>query len=157
MPRPLHSKLGPVLVTTALAGLLAAGCGSDSSKSTSTTASTPTITKTAFVTKANAICAAGNKVVNAANSKLGQNPTRPQVLAVVRSVDIPSIQGQITAIRALGVPSGDEATVSKFLGLAQTDLDKVKANPLLLTSDTDPFADFAKVAHPYGLTQCDAA
>jgi hypothetical protein len=41
-----------------------------------------------------------------------------------------------------------------MLNLAQADLDKVKSNPLLLASNTSPFADFASVAHPYGITEC---
>ena len=65
------------------------------------------------------------------------------------------IQTQIDQVKALGAPSGDEATVSNFLGLAQADLNKLKSDPTILhAGKSDPFADFAKVAHPYGLTAC---
>lgn len=120
------------------------GCGS----------SKPAITKTAFLTKANAICTQGNKVTNAAGSKLGSNPTKAQVIALVKTTYVPSIQGSITSIRALGAPAGDKATVTSMINLAQADLNKVKSNPLLLLSNKSPFADFAAVAHPYGLTAC---
>ena len=70
----------------------------------------------------------------------------------MKGIYVPSIQAQITAIKALGVPSGEETTVTNMLGLAQADLEKIKADPALIA--TDAFADFAKVAHPYGLTAC---
>jgi hypothetical protein len=117
-----------VLVASLAVALAAAGCGGDNSDSTSTA----TITKTEFVAKANAVCAAGNKA-------------KPSVA---------NIQGQIDSVRALGAPSGDEATVTKMLDTAQADLDTVKGNPALLNGKSDPFKDFAALAHPYGLTQC---
>ena len=42
-----------------------------------------------------------------------------------------------------------------MLNLAQADLNKIKANPTsLLTSKTNPFTNFANIAHPYGLKAC---
>lgn len=147
----LASRRGPFagrLTLVALAAVVSvgvvAGCGS----------SKPAITKTAFLTKGNAICAQGNKVTNAAGASLGNNPTRAQVVAVVKTKFVPSIQGSITSIRALGAPKGDKAKVTNMLNLAQADLNKVKSNPLVLVGNSNTFADFAKVAHPYGLTQC---
>jgi hypothetical protein len=153
LPRPLK---GAAIAATLIVGLAAAGCGSSSSSTKSTTsAATPAITKAAFLAKANALCTQGNKLSNAAAAKLGKSPTQAQVTAVVKATDVPSIQSQIDGIRALGAPSGDQATVTNMLNLAQADLDKVKSNPALLASNTDPFANFAKIAHPYGLTACD--
>jgi hypothetical protein len=125
-----------------------AGCGSSSSSS-----SAAAITKTAFLTKANAICRKGNAATDKAGAKLTHNSTKAQVAAVVKTSFIPSIQGQITAIRALGAPSGDQAKVTHMLNLAQADLNTVKSDPLnFLNNNT--FANFAKIAHPYGLTAC---
>jgi hypothetical protein len=128
------------------------GCGSSSSSSSTTAA----ITKTAFLAKANAICTQSNNRTNAAGAKLGKNPTRAQVVATVSTKFVPSIQTSITQIRALGAPTGDQATVTKILNLAQADLNKVKRNPLLLVGNHSPFTDFAKIAHPYGLKDCAA-
>jgi hypothetical protein len=135
-----------------IAALGAVGCGSSSSTTTSTTA----ITKTEFLAKGNAICAKGNKELNAVGAKLGKSPSQAQVTAAVNSSYVPSIQAQIDGIRALGAPAGDEATVTNMLDLAQADLNKIKGDPTLLVSQNDPFANFAKIAHPYGLTQCAA-
>jgi hypothetical protein len=146
------------IAALAIAALTVAACGS-SSKSTSKTPATskPAITKAQFVKRANAICKAGNKTTRAAGSKLGKNPSKAQFTAFVKKTNVPSIQAQINAVRALGAPPADAATVKKFLALAQADLDRVKKKPGLLGGKRDPFADFAKVAHPYGLKSCDRA
>ena len=152
MQHGLRSTLS-IAVGATLIAALAAGCGSSGSNSTSTAA----LSKAAYVAKANAICKAGQQKQNAAEQALGQNPSRAQLTAYATDTAIPTIQTQIDQVKALGAPSGDEATVSKFLGLAQADLNTVKSDPnILVTGKSDPFADFAKVAHPYGLTACAA-
>jgi hypothetical protein len=139
-----------VIAGALMAGLGAAGCGGGSStKSTPTTA---TITKVEFVAKANAICGRADPVLSAAAAKLASHPTKAQIVSLVRGTYVPSIEGQIAAIRALGTPSGDQATVTSMLKLVQVDLSKLRSNPALVA--TDVFGDFAKVAHPYGLTAC---
>jgi hypothetical protein len=129
MPKPSLTK--PIFVAVILAvGLVAAGCGSSNDNSSTSTAG---LTKAEFVAQANAICDKGNK----------------------QDAGVAGIQSQIDQVRALGAPSGDEATVTNMLDVAQADLDKVKANPALLNSSkANPFGDFAALAHPYGLTSC---
>jgi hypothetical protein len=132
-----------------LAALGAAGCGgSSSTKSTTTTA----ITKAEFVAKANAICGSADPALSAAGAKLATHPTPATIASVVKNTYVPSVEAQITGIRALGTPTGDQATVTRMLQLVQADLNKIKSHPGLIT--TDVFGDFAKVAHPYGLTAC---
>jgi hypothetical protein len=128
--------------------LIAAGCG-DSTSTTSRPTSTPALTKADFVSQANAICSDGNAVTDAA----GSSSSPAQINDVVTNTIVPSIQGQIDAIQALAAPSGDETTVSNMLSLAQADVDKLKNDPGLI-AEQSLFADFAKVAHPYGLTSC---
>jgi hypothetical protein len=41
-----------------------------------------------------------------------------------------------------------------MLNLAQADLDARNSNPARLLGDPAQFANFANVAHPYGLTDC---
>ena len=145
-------KMGVATATALLVGLAATGCGSSSG--TSTTTSTTAITKTDFLVKANAICTLGNKTLNKVGSKLGNSPSQAQITAAVKAAYVPSIQAQINGIRKLGAPSGDEATVTNMLDIAQADLNKIKADPALLVGKKDQFANFAKIAHPYGLTRC---
>jgi len=123
----------------------ATGCGSSSK---------PALTKAQLLAKGNAICAEGNKKNQSAQKAFGENPSKAQLTTYVTGTFVPNVQGQIHAIRALGAPSGEQATVTHMLDVAQEDLNKVKSKPLLLASGPDTFANFAALAHPYGLTEC---
>ncbi len=150
MRHGLRSTLS-IAVGATLIAAVAAGCGSSDSNSTSTAA----LSKAAYLAKGNAICKAAQQKQNAAEQALGKNPSQAQLTAYATGTVIPNIQTQIDQVNALGAPSGDEATVSNFMGLAQADLNKVKSDPsILFTGNNDPFTDFAAVAHPYGLTAC---
>ena len=130
---------------------LAAGCGSSSSKGSTTAA----LSKPRFLALGNAICAQGNQRLAAADKALGNQPTQAQLTAFVTSTFAPDIQSQIDRLRALGAPSGNQITVSNMLNVAQSDLNKIKSNAALLASGAG-FAEFARLAHPYGLTACAA-
>jgi hypothetical protein len=138
-------------IAALLVALAVAGCGSSSSSTTSTAA----LTKAEFLAKGNAICVKTNKVTNAAGQKFGNHPTKAQLTTFVTTQFVPSVQGAINGLKALGAPAGDQAKVAAMLALAQADLNKVKANPILFISGgPSTFANFAKVAHAYGLTEC---
>jgi len=147
---PGSGQLGGMAIAGLLVvGLGVAGCGGGSAtKSTSTAA----ITKAEFVAKANAICGRADPVLSEAQAKLASLHTEAQIAAVVKGTFVPSIEAQITGIRALGVPAGGQATVTSMLTLVQADLTRLESEPTLVA--TDVFADFARVAHPYGLTAC---
>jgi hypothetical protein len=148
-----RSRLAPIAAIVGLAVAAgAAGCGSSSHTATSTSA--PAITKTAFVTKANAICTHDNAHIAAAVAKLGKSPTKAQITAFAKSTFVPSVEAELNGIRALGAPSGDQKTVTNMLDLAKADLDARKSDSARLLGDPAQFANFADVAHPYGLTDC---
>jgi hypothetical protein len=145
-----------VLVVLALA-LVAAGCGSDDNKKSG--GSSSSISKAEFLRKGNAICAAGNKEINAQGKKLfGSNQKRPskaKMKQFASTVLIPSVQKQVDQIKALGAPKGDEAQVNAITAAAQDGIDKGKQDPLALTSDkADPFKKANKLAREYGLKAC---
>ncbi len=154
---PLPSpRTGVVALAATLAFVLVAGgCGSSSKSSTSTSASatTPALSKPQFLAQGNAICAQGNQRLGAADKALGNQPSKAQITAFVASAFAPDIQGQIDGLRALRAPSSEQATVSTMLDTAQSDLNKIKSNPVLLAGGAG-FAEFAHLAHPYGLTAC---
>jgi hypothetical protein len=127
-------------------GLLAAGCGGSSSDSTAT------LTKSQFLTQANAICSKGNRQLASAEETLGTEASPSQFKSYVAHEWAPAVQNQIDGIEALEAPSADQDTVSNMLEIAQQDLNKVKSDPMSLTNES--FASFAKLAHPYGLTDC---
>lgn len=146
--RPLTGA--SALAATLALGLVVAGCGSTGKSSTTTALSKPQ-----FLARANAICAQGNQRLAAPDQALGKQPGKAQITTFVSSAFAPDIQGQIDGLRALAAPPADQAVVSNMLDVAQTDLDKIKSNPALLAGGAG-FADFARLAHPYGLTACAA-
>jgi hypothetical protein len=131
-----------------------AGCGSGKASTQTQAVAVSAISKAQFVKRANAICARGNAANKAAGAKLGGHPSEAQITAFVKGTEVPAVQAQIDAIRALGAPSGEAASVTNILELAQKAVDKVKSEPRIITTPTDVFAAFANVAHPYGLTSC---
>jgi hypothetical protein len=143
------------IAATLILGLGAAGCGG-SSKSSST--STAAITKSELLAKGNAICTRGNhQLANAEKTTFGgKQPKKSQLSSFVTTSFAPIIQGQIDGIRALGAPPRDQATVTKILDAAQHGLNVVKSNPAVLAGGQDSFANFRKLAGPYGLTACAA-
>jgi hypothetical protein len=145
-----------IAAALSLAALGVAGCGGGGDTSSATTAgrAAPAISRSAFVKKANAICVKGNAQSRAARAKLGASPSEEQIVAFVRGAEVPAVQAQLDAIRALGAPAGDRATVKKMLDLAQAAVNRVRVVPTMLTTGQDVFAPFARIAHPYGLTAC---
>lgn len=143
------------------AGSIAAGCGGGDD---STTATGAPLSKDAFLAQANAICKKGNQSINQAGQqffkglglKQGEQPTSEQIQQFATDTAIPNIQAQITGIEALPAPSGDEDQVTAITDSAQEAVDKLKADPSLLSDNTatDPFADVDKLAKQYGLNEC---
>lgn len=150
----MHRFTAALLAAPLLIALTATGCGS--SGSSESTATTATITKAQFVKQGNAICKSGNAATNKAFAQITKKTPESQTITVVKTAFVPAVQAQITAIRKLGAPAGEEETVSHMLNLAQADLVKIEKNPTLVFAGKDQFADFAKIAHPYGLTECDS-
>ena len=125
--------------------LLAAGCGGGGDDN---------LSKSEFVSQGNAICKKGNQQLNAAGKALGKHPTKAQLNSFVTASVIPNIQRQVDQLRALDEPSADQDQVNAILDEADAALAKVKADPSLLTGNSDPFAKANKKAKAYGLTVC---
>ena len=147
-----------IRIAAAAASLLAfgaiaiAGCGGSDDTSTTTAA----ISKDDFITQGNQICAEGNKTLDAAGNEAfsGGKPSQADLEKYVSDTMVPTIQGEIDGIKALGAPAGDEDQVNAILDAAQSALDKAKADPSTLTSNDDPFAEANDLANAYGLTEC---
>ena len=139
------------LVTALLAIALVVGaCGSDEKSAPS---------KAEFLRKGNAICAAGNKEIDAAGNKMfkGQKgkPSEAQIKRFATEAALPSIERQVDQLRRLGAPKGDEAKVKAILDAAQQGIEKTKQDPALLAQDKGgPFERANSLARAYGLTVC---
>jgi hypothetical protein len=150
--RPARPR-GLALAATLIVGLAAAGCGSSSTGGTSSASTSGA--KSEFVAKANAICVKTNAVTEPARLKLGYAPNLARVDVAVKKTIAPAIQAEITQIKALPAPSGEQAEVTNIVNLATDGLAMLKRDPAIFEVG-DAFLKFQKVAHPYGLTSCAA-
>jgi hypothetical protein len=151
LSRPAALAAGTALI------LAAAGCGS-SGKSTTGNASTAASTapaaptKAEYVAKANAICNATNGPLDATALKLATETSPAEAAHVIVGSFIPEIESQLSQIKAIGTPAGGEATITTMDRLLAGDISRIEKDPAL--AGPAAFADFAKVAHGYGLTAC---
>ena len=137
-----------------------AGCGS-SSTTTSSGASGASgvqgvaLSASEFESQGNAICAAGNKVLAAADRSTftSKNPSDAELRSFA-DVAVPSIQGQIDGIAALTPPADQADKVTAFLDAAQAALDKVKADPSLFAGNA--FSEVNNLGTALGLKECAA-
>jgi hypothetical protein len=153
------NRLIALLAALGAIALIAAGCGSDSS----TTDSTATLTKAEFLKQGNAICAAGNKEINAGFEKFFEEnefskknqPTQADFQEGAEEVVIPSVRKQIDELEELEAPEGEEEKYEALFENAEAQLEKAEENPKLLTDENnDLFAGVNKEAKALGLGSC---
>jgi hypothetical protein len=139
--------------------LIAAGCGS----SDSTTESTATLTKAEFVKQGNAICAAGNKEINAGFEKFfnenefskKKQPTPAQIEEGTEEVVVPSVRKQIDELGELSAPEAEAQQFETLLENAEAQLEKGEEDPSLLADENNHlFASVNKEAKALGLVRC---
>ena len=141
-------SLQALIVLVVLACALVAGCGGDSSSDTSTAAP---LSKSDFISQADAICEKGNsELADAAQSAgLSQTSTEDDFNAFIKDTVLPNIQQQADAIDALGAPEGDEDTVQALVDSLNQAITETAADP-----NSNAFAESNKLAQSYGLKKC---
>lgn len=150
----------------ALAGLVVlavvvAGCGS-SSEDSSSTSSTASLSKAEFLKQGNAICKEGNESINAEfeefskenNLSESEEPPKAVQEEAIEQILIPSINGQIEDIRALGTPEGDEGELEEVFTAEEEVVEEAEAEPTSLFETTTAQKEANKLAREYGLTVC---
>jgi hypothetical protein len=143
---------GLLVLAVALVGC--GGGGVDSSTG-------PTISKAAFIKKADAVCMHGNSRMEAAfadllveNKKI-QQPSQADQEALVGEVLVPNIKREIKEIRAFGVPDGDEDRVEGFLEALEEGVETAERNPKVVVSSSEAiFGIPSRLAKEYGLEVC---
>jgi hypothetical protein len=141
--------------------VIAAGCGS-SSDSSSSEESTASITKAELIKQGDAICTRYEKENEAEfeefaeENGLSENkePTEAQKEELATSILLPSVSGQIEAIRALGAPSGEEEKVSEILDTVEEEVEEGEAEPSVLFEEEAAFAEGNELAREYGFKVC---
>jgi hypothetical protein len=154
----VNVRLGALLAVALAAVIAVAGCGGSGADD----ATTASISKVAFIKKADAIC---TKVaeqsqseyaafVKANNVPEGEEPTATQWGDIGKTILIPDLQQQIDEIRQLGVPAGDEAEITAFLDATEKAIEKVEDEPLAAKSPSTLLANADKVSEGYGYKVC---
>jgi hypothetical protein len=144
----------PAIGLTVLGLALAAtGCGGGGDDSPS---------KAEFIKQADAICKKAHdrfqKKFEAFQFSQGTNvrPTEAQLERFAETTLVPGVQGEIDDVGNLEQPSGDEDQIDAILEAEQTGVDKVKANPAILSPSVkdDPLAKGQQLAKAYGMKEC---
>ena len=139
---------------------VAAGCGNDDDKDPAN--DDKTVTKAAFITSADAICAKTNAEITQAASKLREKSeksgTLPKqdVVNFFKGTSLPAYDDLVRQLGALTPPKGEQAKIDGLLSTLASAIDTVKADPekFASTAPEDPFADFNTRAEAYGMKVC---
>lgn len=118
------------------------------------------LTKAEFVKQGNAACdqiqKRMGKEFEARTKELtdkGISPSKEQAKKMIAGVAIPAAKKQISVLRALPAPSGDEKKVALIIARQEESLKKVEEEPLFRASGA-PYEKLNKPASDYGLTKC---
>ena len=154
----MKRRLAGAAITMLVAGV-AAGCGGDD---TDAPAKRDALTKAEFVERADALCAAADRRIEAEAAKLRSSAKKTGTLpsrTVVRFLEqssIPAYERMLLGLRDLTPPKSDEQRVDGFVASVAGAIDAVKQNPQKYARRTtaDPFDDANKRARAYGLKVC---
>lgn len=144
-------------VLFALALVPAAGCGGDSEREAAP-ATTATPTKSQFLERADEICLSYESQIEAAGDELFAGRRRPSAAEsreFAAEVAIPKLREEIEAIRALGVPQGDEQPIEAILAAAARGVEQIRRDPGVLIGAAPPALRKAgRLARRYGSREC---
>jgi hypothetical protein len=153
-------RLATLLVLLLAGGALLAGCGGgdDDNDTSSAGASTGPLTKEAYITRGDQICAQGTLTIGqAGRERFGTSqPTKDQAVQFGQDVVVPSLEDTLSKLRALQPPAGDEAATSAIYDAVEQAIDQLKQDPELFlgTSQGGAFARANRLAQAYGFKQC---
>jgi len=154
----LSKRLIAVLGGALAIALIAAGCGSSSDES-----STSSLTKAQFIAKADAICTKGNKEIETESEAyaeengidLEKEPADAQKEELVTEVIAPGVLKQGEEIGAIGAPSGEEGQVNEIVEAVETAAAETEEDPsAVINGSSGPFTKANKLAKDYGLKVC---
>ena len=146
-------------VLLALALVPAAGCGGDSEREVAS-GSPGAPTKSQFLERADEICLSYESQIEAAGDELfsgGRRPSAAEAREFAAGVAIPKLREEIEAIRALGVPEGDERPVEAILAAAARGVEQIRRDPEVLIGAAPPaLREAGRLARRYGSRECGA-
>jgi hypothetical protein len=164
------------LVALMAAGVLVAGCGDDDEDTTTTTTTSEGTTGASgasgeqgaeagggtlpddFAQQMNDICAEGNQEIDSEAQSVfggGGEPSKADQEKFVSETVVPSIEGQIEDIRALGEPDEGAEELDTVLSDAEDALAEVEGDPSVITEGgEDPFEGINQQMTELGVPAC---
>jgi hypothetical protein len=154
---------GAIALAAVAVALVVAGCGGGDS---STSSSAGTISKEAFIKKADAICKKGSEQMqqgfatylrkNKKSIVALRHPSKADYEGLIGGVLIPNLEREIEAIRALGAPSGDEQRIEEILTALEEGIETAENDPKAVTHSSSEviFGIGSRLAKEYGLEVC---
>jgi hypothetical protein len=141
-------------------GSASGATGSESNLGSADTAAVPPVDRATFIKQANAVCKPGKaKLLSALlayQQKHLNEPSTKVVPDTTRKVIKPELEAQIEKLRALGVPSGDEAEVEKFFTALLQGADEIIAEKPPTFDEAERMLQQASdVARHYGIDECE--
>jgi hypothetical protein len=163
--RGRNSNAGQLLLLLGALATLSFAIGCGSSDGNAITVQTGSLSKAAFIKKADAICEAAReelltkffaflKAHKAIAGRSDAQSSKVVATGVVNSVLTPNIEGEIEQISKLGAPEDYAPEVASFLDALDERLARAQENPTAISATTEPFKDAADVAKRSGLIGC---
>lgn len=144
-----------LLLACALAGF-AIGCGDDDDSG----GGGESLSKAEYIKMGDQICREGDKEIErSARERFGdaqQQPSRDKLVGFIEDDVVPNIENQISELRELSPPEGDEDTVNAIYDSADESIEAVKESPEKAVAEgaSNPFAETNKLATDYGFKAC---
>ena len=155
--RPPRLVALALVVATGIAGL-GAGCSKadDTEALPPVGATTPPLTKQAYVQQANAICTTADKKITDLTNSSGPVNNNSGAAATDQLKELvdkirPIGQNAIDQLKSLTPPPADAVAINTGIVLMQTTLDQSQTNP---TGKLDPIGQPQQQLYDYGLTSC---
>jgi len=132
-------------------GAFAAGCGGGGGSSGPD--------KQAFVDKANKVCAAASGALQLQIArKFGKShgATKEQLVEFTKTTAVPSLEGELKALRSLPQPDEDSATLKSYYANFEAGIAALKKDPTLVVGTEVPpaFKRADQQARAYGIDAC---
>ncbi|TMK58950.1 MAG: hypothetical protein E6G51_01175 [Actinobacteria bacterium] len=132
-----------------LGGLLISGCGDSSD------ADPVLLGEAAYVKRATAICEGTEKKELEGAIDYSKEHPSAKAVEMVEPVLLPLLERQGEQMRALGVPSGNEAAVESMMEEFEAALEESKENPQSVAgASTNPFKEYDRLAKEADLVAC---
>jgi hypothetical protein len=144
----VKSKYLCLLVVLPAALLPGVGCGGDDAPS-----------QEEYVAQADEICREADEALDAeVQERIGtKQPNQQQVVTLTGELVVPNLEGQISDLRALTPPEGDEETVEAIYATLETAVQKIADDPSIVTGEPPAeFEEASRLAREHGMEKCGA-